>query len=180
MPDSALSQAIKEAYAAAPDNAVTLHTLEFRHPNFINDLGQPTAIRVVRDHQDLVAWLEAAAPLNPGEAVTFLAFAFDFKLPDVEVAAAPEMVITIDNVSAEIEQNLARAVASPYTIAATYRPYLSTDLSGPQMNPPLHLTVQHVKADDFRVTARVSFGDLSNLQFPSDDYTATRFPGLAR
>ena len=48
MPDPTLSQAIKEAYAAAPSDVVILHTLELRHPDFEDDDGNPTAIRVVR------------------------------------------------------------------------------------------------------------------------------------
>ena len=53
MPDPTLSQAIREAYAAAPSDVVILHTLELRHPAFVNDDESPTAIRVVRDHRDL-------------------------------------------------------------------------------------------------------------------------------
>jgi len=76
MPDPALSAALAEAYAAAPSDVVVLHTLELRHPAFRDDNGNPTAIRVVRDHADLVARLEASAPLNPVEMVTFTALAF--------------------------------------------------------------------------------------------------------
>ena len=61
MPDPSISQAIKEAYAAAPSDVVILHTLELRHPAFKDDEGQPTAIRVVRDHVDLTARLEPTA-----------------------------------------------------------------------------------------------------------------------
>jgi hypothetical protein len=174
MPDSTLSAAIKEAYATAPAGEVILHTLEFRHQNFT------TPIRVVRDFNDLTATLESTAPLNPSAAVTFIAFNFEFQLPEVQHSAVPEIIISIDNVSPEIEQNLAIAVASPYPIYVTYRPFLSTDLSAPQMNPPLTLTVTHIEATDFRVTARATFGDMSNRQFPNKDYTVAGFPGLGR
>lgn len=180
MPDTTLSAAIKEAYASAPSDDVILHTLEFRHPAFVDELGNPTAIRVVRDHVPMVATLEASAPLDPGMAVMFLGYSFEFVLPTVEPSASPEMVITIDNVSAEIENNLSLSVASPYMIEVTYRAYLASDLSGPQNDPPMTLTVQRINANDFRVTGRASFGDLANRQFPNDDYTVERFPGLNR
>lgn len=180
MPDSSLSAAIKEAYASAPQGEVILHTLEFRHPSFVDEVNQPTAIRVVMDHADLEAMLEADAPLNPGEYVTFIAFAFDFSLPEIQQSAVPEITITIDNVSQEIERNLALAVASPYKIEVTYRPFLSTDLTGPQMDPPLTLTVTHIEANDFQVTARATFSDMANKAFPGEDYTAERFPGMVR
>ena len=46
MPNNALSEALREAYASAPSDVVILHTLELRHPSFIDDDDQPMAIRV--------------------------------------------------------------------------------------------------------------------------------------
>jgi hypothetical protein len=42
MPDPTLSEAIQEAYAHAPSDAIILHTLELRHPDFRDDSGQPS------------------------------------------------------------------------------------------------------------------------------------------
>ena len=80
MPNEALSQALKEAYASAPSEVVILHTLELRHPSFLDEDGQHVAVKVVRDNQDLTARLEETAPLNPGEMVTFIAMGFDLEL----------------------------------------------------------------------------------------------------
>ena len=66
MPNNALSEALREAYASAPSDVVILHTLELRHPSFIDDDGDSIAIRVVRDNQDLKARLESSAPLDGG------------------------------------------------------------------------------------------------------------------
>jgi hypothetical protein len=180
MPDTTLSAAIKEAYASAPSAEVILHTLEFRHPAFVDELGQPTALRVVRDHANLIASLEVSAPIDPGYPVLFLAYPFDLIPPSVEQGASPEVVITVDNVSAEIERNLSIAVSSPYLVEVTYRAYLASDTSTPQNDPPMTLTVTQVEATDFRITCRASFGDLANRQFPNEDYTVERFPGLNR
>lgn len=174
MPDTALSQAIKEAYAAAPADVVILHTLEFRHPAFT----QP--IRVVRDHADHTCTLEAAAPVDGGLPVLFVGYAFDATLPDVTDGSAPEMQITIDNVSLEIENNIDAALQTADKVEVTYRPYLSTDLSAPQMDPPLTLTIVSISANNYTVTARARMGDFANKKFPSEEYTATRFPGLVR
>ena len=67
MPNATLSEAIKEAYASAPSNQIILHTLELRHPAFVDELGQTTAIRVMRDTANLDARLEASAAPNGGE-----------------------------------------------------------------------------------------------------------------
>lgn len=172
MPNT-LTEAIEEAYATAPAGQVILHTLEFRHPSFT------TPLRVVHDQQDFVGTLEPTAPINPSEAVTFTAFAFDFVPPDVDSSGSlPEVTIAIDNVSREILGYMDLAANSADLIEMTYRPYLSTDPSEPQMNPPLTLTVRTVEADIFRITARASFGDFINKAFPAILYDATRFPAL--
>lgn len=173
MPDFSLDDALKEAYASAPADDVILHTLEIRHSTFT----QP--IRVVRDHQDLVAFLEADAPANPGEEVTFVRLAFDFTLPEVSKSTSPEIEIGLDNVTGEIAGYLDSAANSPDLIEITYRPYLASDLSGPQMNPPLTLVIRSVSANVFRATARAGYADLANLKFPSETYDTERFAGLS-
>lgn len=40
MPNPALSEAIREAYASAPSDVVILHTLELRHPDFVDENNQ--------------------------------------------------------------------------------------------------------------------------------------------
>ncbi|SEO64485.1 DUF1833 family protein [Nitrosovibrio sp. Nv6] len=180
MPDPTLSDAWKEAAASAPAGEVMLHTLEFRHPNFIDEVGQPSSIRVVLGHVDLEAKLESTAPINPGEFVTFIAFGFEMTLPETRIASSPELIIAIDNVSVEIEENLALATASPYKVEVTYRAYLSTDLTGPQNIPPLTMTLAGASATDQRVEARATFGDPSNLKFPDKTYNTTDYAGLGR
>ncbi len=208
MPDPALEQALREAYASAPSDTVILHTLELRHPAFVDDDGNPTAIRVVRNFADaehwlrlggaeveavldampaesrgpvgLVARLEADAPKDAGRMVPFIALGFELELPPVDTAPVPEITVTLDNVSREIVRHLDAAATSRETIEVTYRPYLSTDLEGPQMDPPITLTLTEIEVDVFRATGRARMLDIGNKAFPSDLYTARRFPGLTR
>lgn len=180
MPDPALSEAIQEAYAHAPTDAIILHTLEIRHPDFRDENGNPTAIRVVRDHTDLQARLEADAPMDAGEIVNFVAMGFELDLPAVDTTPVPEIVVTLDNVSREIVRYLDVAAESQSVIEITYRPYLSNDLEGPQMDPPITLILSEVEADIQRVTARARMMDIGNKAFPSRTYTAKEFPGLTR
>lgn len=172
MPDSTLSQALKEAYAAAPSNLVIYHTLELRHPAFT------TPIRVVRDHADLTATLEASAPVDAGQPVTFVRFAFDFTKPEVSAAGVPQLVIEIDNVSRQIVANIEAALGTTDLVQATYREYISSDLSGPQNDPPIHMTIMSITADVFRVSAVAGFPDLVNRRFPTTEYDSETFPGL--
>jgi hypothetical protein len=172
MTDATLSQALKEAYASAPAAETILHTLEFRHPSFT------VPIRVVLDYQDLTATLEASAPLNPSTAVNFTAYAFDLVLPELGVGGTPEITISIDNVSHEIVSYIDAAAQTPDLIEVTYRPFLASTPAVPQMDPPLTLVVTAVTADVFRVQCTAAFGDVANRKFPSETYTAERFPGL--
>ena len=166
MPDSTLSEALREAYASAPSDVVIYHTLELFHPAF----SEP--VYVVRDYEDLNATLET------GAAVTFLRFAFDLVKPEVSAVGVPQCQVQMDNVSRDIVANIQLAMGSTDVITMTYREYLSADLLSPQNVPPMVMTLSNIKADAFKVTATASFGDLQNKRFPNEEYTAERFPGL--
>lgn len=175
-----LKQAIKEAYASAPSGVYIIHTLEFRHPNFKDENNTTTSIKVVLGHKNIEARLEDTAPLKPGQYVTFIPMAFELDLPNIEHLAMPEIAISIDNVTREIEDNLMIASASPFPVEVTYRPYLNTDLTNPQMDPPLTLTIISAEADDFSVKARATYGNAANVLVPRETYVPERFPGMQR
>lgn len=202
MPDPLLSQAIQEAYAAAPADVVILDTLELRHPTFTDPIrvvrnfadtdtwlqlggSEVQAVLDAMDAEDremvgLVARLEAGAPLNAGQMVAFVALAFDLQRPNVDTGPVPEITVVMDNVGREITDALDAAAISQDKIEVTYRPYLSTDIDGPQMDPPITLVLTEVEADPLRVTGRARMLDIGNKAFPGLTYTAKKFPGLAR
>ncbi|MFM0326079.1 DUF1833 family protein [Caballeronia glebae] len=173
-------QALAEAYASNPVNDVALDTLEIRHPAFIDDFGNPTAVRVVRGYDDIVATLESTAPMNAGQAVTFIAGAFNFTIPGYKEAQIPQLQITLDNVSLEITAHLEQAIGQLAPIEVTYRPYLLSDLSGPQMDPPINMLLTNVTVDVFQVTGTATLNDVHNWPFPSQVYRPDTFPGLLR
>ncbi|WP_455275137.1 DUF1833 family protein [Ralstonia thomasii] len=176
-------QALKEAYAANPSNDIVLNTLEIRHPAFVDALGNPTAIRIVQGYDDLVATLESSAPLNAGSAVTFVAGSFGFTLPGFKEGEIPQLAITLDNVSQEVTSHIEQAIGQIAPIEVTYRPYLLSDLTGPQMDPPINMILTSVKVDVLQVTGTATLNDVHNWGFPGGAnglYTAARFPGLVR
>lgn len=174
MPNATLSDALKEAYASAPTDVAIVDTLELRHPAF------SAPIRVVADYVPINAKLEATAPLNAGEVVTFQPYPFNFALPEVIDSGIPELMITIDNVSREINSNIELAVTALDKLEVTYRAYLSDDLitHGPHNDPPLNLTIVSIEANALSIEARASIVDFVNRKFPSNTYDETRFPGL--
>lgn len=172
MSDTTLSIAIKEAYASAPANVVIYHTIELRHPAFTSP------IRVVRDYANLSARLELTAVDSPGQVVDFIGFSFEFTKPEVSAAGVPQIQIEIDNVDRAIVANIEAAMSSTELVQCTYREFISTDLSAPQNNPPLNMTIITVSADVFRVKCTAGFPNLMNYKFPRTEYDAETFPGL--
>ena len=175
MPNATLKEAIKEAYASAPSDEVLLHTLELRHPAFMDG----TALRVVRDNVELEATLEADSNGNR-QTVKFEPFGFDISLPQVVDRSSPKATLTIDNVSREIVRNIELAAETQEVIKVTYRPYLSSDKSGPQYDPPLTMTLTEIVATVLSVRGSLTLPKLGNHKFPGEVYTFQRFPGLLR
>jgi hypothetical protein len=169
--DTTLSQALREAYASAPKDII-YHTIELRHSAF------STPIRVVRDNTLLNARLESTAPANPSTYVDFIAFAFDLTKPEISTTTVPQISLELDNVDRAIVANIELAMVGSEPILATYREFLASDLSTPQNNPPLHMTVLTVEANVFKVTATLGFPDVMNKKFPTIEYDAEVFPSL--
>ncbi len=168
-----LTEALAEAYASAPPTVVILHTMELWHPTWADP------IRLVADFADLTATLEDEAPVDAGDAVLFTACPFRFTLPQVG-EGRQELQIQIDNVAQLLMPLLEAAdLASETPIKATYRPYLSTDTTAPQMTPPLTLDVTRISADAMQVTCMCAHADFLNRRFPRRIYTVEEFPGLA-
>lgn len=180
MTDASLSEALKEAYASAPSEIIILHTLELRHSAFIDENGKSVAIRVVRDNINHICQLEESAPLNAGQEVEFIAMAFDLELPPVEAIPVPEITLTLDNVSTELIEYLDKAIETQDMIEMTYRPYLSNDLSCPQMNPPITLVITEITVDVSKISATARMMDIGNKSFPAENYTVKKYPGLSR
>lgn len=183
-----LSDAIKEAYAVAPADDMDMHTLEIRHASFVDDNNDPTSVFVVRDHQAWNLRLEESAPIKGGEVVEFLPVAFDLVLPTVDGSPSPELTLVMDNVSGvdadgvefSISDKLEIAAKSARPIYVIYRPYLSSDLNTPQIDPPIVMTLVDAKVEGLRVVGRAGIPKDANLSFPNYTYTARRFPGIAR
>jgi hypothetical protein len=174
MPDPTISDALREAYASAPVRSVVYHTIELYHPAF------SVPIRVVRDTVSIDAKLEATAPRNAGEVVTFTAFAFDLAKPELTATGTPQCTLTIDNVGREVADQLDQAILAGAPITLIYREFLSDTLTvGPETNPPPVLTLTSVRVTTLRVTAQAGFPpDLVNRRFPRLDYSSEVFSGL--
>lgn len=163
---NALTDAIKEAYASAPSNDAVFETIQLSHPSIAED------IFLVRNRTDLELTLETS------ETVTFKACGFGMSLPKKGDSGLQELNLSIDNVDRRISDFLNTAKNFTTKVSVTYRPYLQSDPSQPQMDPPLVLCLSDVKVDLFQCTGKASFADLLNKKYPSQNYTRKKFPSL--
>lgn len=164
--NSSLTDAIKEAYAVAPTNIRVFETLEISHES----IEEP--IRIVQDFRALTATLETS------EEVTFQPVWFNFTLPAATESGRQDLSLSIDNINREVSDfvNLAKEYVTPVTII--YRPYLSSNLSQPQLDPPLRLTLQDVSISLLTVSGKAIFADVVNKKWPTEFYTRARFPSI--
>ena len=172
MPNDVLQQAIMEAYASSPSDVLIYHTLEIKHPDFMDDNGNLVTIFLVQGFHNIPAKLET------GEDAEFQAMCFNIELPPVDTSAVPEITVEIDNVSREIGKHLDNAASSQHRTELVYRPYLSTDLTTPQMIPPVRLTVTEISGDVYKITAKARMTDIGNKTFPNETYRLSKFMGL--
>ncbi|MBF0417212.1 MAG: DUF1833 family protein [Magnetococcales bacterium] len=172
MSDASLSDAIKEAFASAP-NIMTYHTLEFRHPA----ISPP--VRVVQGWSGINARLEDDAPEDPGDVVEWIAFPFEFIPPEVTPSGAPRMSIEISNVTRMLMAHIEQALESSVPVKVCYRMYLEGGfLDGPENYPPIELEITGIQADPTRLRCECGFPDLGQKKFPGMTYDPDVFPGL--
>ena len=77
-------------------------------------------------------------------------------------------------------KNADNAIETQDMIEMTYRPYLSSDKSCPQMNPPITLVITDIQVDVLKITATARMMDIGNKSFPAENYTVSKYPGLSR
>jgi hypothetical protein len=157
---------MKEAYACAPSDVVTIDTIELTNPSGGDSLY------LVQQRSSVTATLET------GVTVEFDAVPFRFSLPAAGENGRQDLTLAIDNIDRRVSDfvNAAKSYSEP--VRCIYRPYLSNDLTRPQMDPPLSLKLTSITATVVEVQARATFGDVLNMPFPSQLYTRARFPGL--
>lgn len=164
--NTALSEAIKEAFAITPADDLIYHTLEIRQ------VGIQSTVYLVQAQQPLVATDET------NTQVTYIPSGFAFSLPPSNEDGFQSLTIAIDNVNQEAMDFIKLATGNKVPVEVLYRPYLASDLTKPQMIPPLLLYLTDVSVDTTTVTGTCTFMDVVNKKFPSELYTRTRFPTL--
>jgi hypothetical protein len=167
-----VSNALQRARASAPAYEIILDTIEIRHASF------PAPIRLVRGDTDLQATLEASAPENAGEQVTFTHAGFELVLPRAGQDGFQMLTLNIGNIDKAVMRHLEIASANPGPVTVIFRQYLLSDTSGPAIDPPAVLDIESAVADPFVVQAQAKSENWLNQNVHSIMYDLTRFKGL--
>lgn len=162
----ALEDAIKEAFASAPSSTVVYETLEIRQT------GVQSPIFIVKSRRTLVATDEN------GVQHEFEPVGFQLTLPPSNEEGFTSLNIAIDNVGLRVTSFVEAAKSQVVPVEVIYRPYVSTDLTKPQMTPPIVMYLKDVRITAAQVTGRATFMDIVNKKFPAELYTRARFPSL--
>lgn len=168
MPFGTLEAAFKEALATAPSDVAVLDTIEISHPD------SPEVYYLAANTEDLDLTLETAA------VETFSAAAFRLSLPETSDGAIQNMTLSLDNTDRRIIDFINIVKESTTPVECRYRPYLSNDLTQPQMDPPLLLHITDITIGLLEIVATATFLNLTNMKFPSELYTRARFPSIGQ
>jgi hypothetical protein len=162
-----LHPALVEAYALAPAQVSHVHTLELRHES----MSEPLYL--------VQGYFHKMIKTDPeGEFIEFRACAFSFNLPATDDGGLQELTLTMDNANNRVSDFCEAAMQFPAPVEIYYRPYLSTDLETPLMDPPLRLFLKDVSVSEAQVSGRAAPVDFLNLKFPTELYSSPRFPPL--
>lgn len=166
-----MTAALQEAYASAAADEDIIVTVELNHASFVDG-----PVRFVTGQDvDLVATLEATAPHNAGEAVTFKAMAFDFIPPGVNENTPTPAQVKIDNVSGEVARIMRQTITGNAPVQVIYREYAASDLSQPGQYV-YGLELKKVDVTALTATGELGWPEVQEQAFPRQVYDKKRYP----
>ncbi|OFE11375.1 hypothetical protein PHACT_12520 [Pseudohongiella acticola] len=160
--------------ASAPSGIVIVETLEVLHDSF------PSPIRVTNQLEAFSATLEDTAPHDAGQLVAFQPAYFELILPNANNGGTEIIDVNITNIDQVAADRMEIAMANPGPVSLIFRVYLSSDTSGPAIDPPTRLTIESAAADYVSLRAKAKNADNINRKFPGWVYNTFDHPGLAR
>ncbi|WP_375782937.1 DUF1833 family protein [Bradyrhizobium sp. Pha-3] len=168
------NEALLEAYASCPPSARIYYTLELWQSSF----DQPARV-VANVGADMAFGLEAGAPRNAGQTVTFIACPFQAGYPEQKEGQPPSTTIKIDNVNRELVPKIRAAQGTREYIQVLYREYLGSDLTEPAYGP-IEFELRSVQMVGASLTGTVMVKNLQNKRFPriTKNYDYVQFPSL--
>lgn len=169
-PSERRERALREVEARRPAGLQSVTTLELRHPSL------PEPVRLVADNAPLDARLEADAPVEAGQVVTFLDLAFQAAPPEQAEGRFPEIELRLDGAAHLIEPHLEAVLEDDTPIELIWREYIREDaLEGPG-RVYRGFELDSTRASDLTVSGRAGVYGLDR-RF-GKTYDLEEYPGL--
>lgn len=169
-----LTPAQKEAYARVSNTLRVVNALEFRHPTFAAPL------RIVQGMDEITCVLEADAPVDAGQSVTFSAFAFQSDEPGITTDPDNALNIRLDGISGIFQEAFATASESNVPISVTIRPLMYDVFAkgNGAIQASYHVEVQEIRSNMTSVAVKCGFSNPANKAFPNVVYSEQTNPSL--
>lgn len=168
-----LSEALLEAAAVAPLYRAMLFCYELYHPSMDGPF------RFVDNKENFIAKLEASAPRNPGEEVTFFALPLTAVRPEEsDSASTPEVSISADNVGSALTYALRNGRGSLVPWEIIERLYASDVNNTPAKLPVLRYELSSADISATQAQIKASYGDPVNMSVPRLTFKREEYPGL--
>lgn len=153
-----LTPAQREAYARAKTSVVDLFTVELRHSTF------PAPIRMVSYDVDLQVPIEATAPVNPGETVTFMGVAFKSPSENIDTEPGNTITLTVDGISAQALPylNVANETLEPIAVTIRYVAFDTRDSSVIGVSRPSDMQVINFRTNILSLQMTLGFTNLNS------------------
>lgn len=161
-----LSEAAREAYQNTDSRCTYIDTLTIMATGM-------ESIRVCQGYGDFVA----------PSGHTYYAYNFEFRLPQLEVAAEPILEIMFGNVSRVIGDKIALSVNNRIPVYVDYKGFVIPDSGGAfeseRMLLPMRAKSARIPQDNAApVVVRCGWESLQNIKFPRRMISTQRYRGL--
>lgn len=176
MSDPTFDEAWAEAAASNRRNAGRLVTLEFLHPGIVAE-GVMVPVRAIAARRARQLRLEADAPVDGGELVTFEPLGFTTSMPVRAANGAVTCRISISNIGGRIWPYIEEAVEVQADATLILRQYFRNDPDTIVFGP-IPFVVTGVTMANGTVEGECSIDTNADVMVPSLKYTADRFNNL--
>jgi hypothetical protein len=176
--DDLLKKAIEEAYASAPQDVISLHSLEINHKTFTEPIRIIRWPVVGQEPERFKCLIEDDTLYNPGQVAEFIGAPYEILLPEKDTENPGQFKLSVEGVGGLFDEYMYNAALGGGKITAVYREYIKGDeqLDGPaSVWPQMVLSSPRLEGMTFVMNGTVldwMFRAFGRLMLPGD------YPGI--
>lgn len=165
-----LTADLEDFYRFAPETVYTIRTVEIYHP----DVG---VLRYCEPYSNKSLTLEAGAPRNASQAVTFTAVSLELNEPSEGLNKTSSITASFPMAGTQISEIIDQIDDYLTPIEFIYRKYVSTDLSEPGQTPS-YTYISAISFDGDSNVTLTAASDNGAVRRTGDLYTLEKYQTL--